>query len=765
MSEKDLESTGARRVKLYKLSSDKWVDCGTGYCRGQFQPHPHFFVLNENESNEVLLEAKIGGSTQFQRQQETLIVWTNENGVDYALSFQEPNGCQELCDFLVVVQKTVENNITLVAIHQEEDGEQTEIIAGPVPEFSLPTLDNLYQLLDTLAISQFRNKIISTILADDNLWLKQLIKIFDQCELQHNITSLHLLSDIIKSLVYFNEMDIFEAFIDEKIIEGVVGILEYEPELPNVKMNLRNILLNQVNIKEVMEIKDEDVKEQIRRSCILQFLRDVVLARLLDDAGLNCISTMIHAKEANIIEYIRHDENFLSDLFENFNAGNLSTTQQKRQDCIKMLHQFVQIAKRGQNFQRSEFYRALIEKGFGKMLQFSLNDSIESRVLTTEIIVTIVETDVILFRKVDGIKEFDDILLATLIDVMINDSDIGLKTQVFEALKVVIDPSSNSDVEGSSPILNLNDSFNDGTNPIDEEFYNGFYDGTAINLFNPLLNVQVKDKYTNDKVVCYSNLCELLSFIAKFHEKAFSRSFILENNFLLGISKLFNVKCGYQLRLSALRCLKSIIVLNDEFYTRYIIENDLLNGFIQLLLESNNQNNLINSSCLSLLNELMDKDNSFNFKALRAYLVDNYRQVLAQNFIGEKLIQFHTMMDHRDRAHPNGNKINENGNLHDNEEEDEEDNDIDEVKTDYDIDINSDLRPDSPPTALTEPLPAAAAPVPAFKRSLETHPEDATCYTEKKKKSETAPSLSNPTFDVGENPTTPPSVQATTTSA
>ena len=38
-------------------------------------------------------------------QTDTLIVWTEPDGVDYALSFQEPEGCAEVWNFIQEVQR------------------------------------------------------------------------------------------------------------------------------------------------------------------------------------------------------------------------------------------------------------------------------------------------------------------------------------------------------------------------------------------------------------------------------------------------------------------------------------------------------------------------------------------------------------------------------------------------------------------------------------------------------------------------------------
>ena len=44
----------------------------------------------------LLLESKIQPDTAYQKQQETLIVWSEGENYDLALSFQEKAGCDEI---------------------------------------------------------------------------------------------------------------------------------------------------------------------------------------------------------------------------------------------------------------------------------------------------------------------------------------------------------------------------------------------------------------------------------------------------------------------------------------------------------------------------------------------------------------------------------------------------------------------------------------------------------------------------------------------
>lgn len=77
-----------------------------------FKGEGRIFVEAEEDANRILLELKIKKEDVYQKQQgepctqsvgafkvnidliaETLIVWTDCNGVDMALSFQEAEGC------------------------------------------------------------------------------------------------------------------------------------------------------------------------------------------------------------------------------------------------------------------------------------------------------------------------------------------------------------------------------------------------------------------------------------------------------------------------------------------------------------------------------------------------------------------------------------------------------------------------------------------------------------------------------------------------
>ncbi|KAH3672821.1 hypothetical protein WICMUC_004043 [Wickerhamomyces mucosus] len=683
-----------KRVKVYLLS-DTWIDNGTGYCFGEIMDDQtaYLIVKNELDEKDELLRAKIEGNIQFQRQQDTLIVWTDLQGQNIALSFQEKDGCSSLCDFLIKVHRgNLAPEISLVSVITNEiDGDITELITGPInyPPI-IPEADDLYDILNCFnenSNSAYYKQSISNFISMNN-YLPKLIKLFQESEDNRNIKSLHLLCNIIKSLILYNEGVIIELILDDNHLMGVVGILEYDPDYPQYKSNHRSFLKDDSKFKEVLPLKNDHVKHLIKRTYILQFLKDVVLARLLDDPTFSFISTLIHFNEVEIIEFLEKNQ-FIDDLFALYKTEDTNEELlRQRRDCIKLLHQFVLIAKSLQPHQKTSFYKSLIKRGLLKTINFILgDDSGNVRVLGTEIIVAIIEHDVLLingiieddleenefqgkidrdndntngnepvkstskldffrsddYEKVDdddddypakdltnssyyqhkNISLSDDMtLLLVLTKFLLEDKNPGLRIQAFEALKSLLDPINNFNIP-------LNQQENDLAGIQTLDYFNAFYAKVAPLLFKPLIELKQDDDTTEDDEL-HIYLCELIIFCSK--DRTISRSFFLENHILQGISKLIQPTHKLQLRLAAVRSLKSIIQLNDDYYTRYIISEDLFHEIFNLFEETKGFADLTYSTILHLFEIILSGfekiEDRKNYKLLARYIVTNYKSVL-----------------------------------------------------------------------------------------------------------------------------------------
>ena len=124
-----------------------------------------------------------------------------------------------------------------------------------------------------------------------------------------------------KTLILYNQRDILEQMVDDDKIMGIVGILEYDTEFPTSKANHRKCLHSYgPGFKEVIPIDNADLKSIIKKCFRLQFLKDVVLVRFLDDHNFNLIVDIILDLETCIVDFLQVDP-FLDKLMELYDDG------------------------------------------------------------------------------------------------------------------------------------------------------------------------------------------------------------------------------------------------------------------------------------------------------------------------------------------------------------------------------------------------------------------------------------------------------------
>ncbi|SMN19788.1 similar to Saccharomyces cerevisiae YNL201C PSY2 Subunit of protein phosphatase PP4 complex [Maudiozyma saulgeensis] len=753
--ESTFSNTEPKRVKVYILENNEWKDTGTGFCTGEvstFSPSSStsidsnedvqeksafLMVSNEEFPTNILLKSKLEGNIEYQRQEETLIVWKDLEGHDIALSFEESLGCDRLCDFIVQVQKHIAKNISLVAVRSGDEGVGSihEIITAPV---SLPNIDDkqdtekLYEALKILnentAYQFLKNETVEFVLQND--YIKILIDYFSVAEDNRALKDLFLLSNIIKTLILYNQRDILENMVDDDHIMGVVGILEYDTEFPNVKSNHREYLKTGApTFKEILPLENKDLKLIVKKCFRLQFLKDVVLVRFLDDHNFNLFMDIILDLQTCIIDFLEVDpflDNILKlyDLTKEEEKG-FPDLEEKRNDGIKLLHQCVQMSKNLEERDKTKFYKALVRMGLFNVLSYAFYVVTDPniRILATETIITIIEHDILLIRNaasknskldsrrkspIPGSQNSEDRLenltpmsdemklLKILSKILLTDKNPGLREQIVQALNTLLHPegcfnSLDGDFDGMGSGSMLND-FNYRLNPerdndftsstsvnneytsekemntslesLDndqefqlQEYFNDFYKLIAPILFSPMIEKKNTTNKINEEKEQYDDflliqLVKLISFIGTEHTRITSRKFILESDILKQVCRLIKPGHILQLRLTAVRCIKNIISLDDKYYHRYLMTNNLYDNIFELLEENKQQDNLTNSCIQDFFKIIsskciasnMDKNSieelrqqtgitiskKNNFSVLNKYLVNRFRDKLSE---------------------------------------------------------------------------------------------------------------------------------------
>lgn len=681
-----IKSKLARRVKVYFLEGEDWLDNGTGYCMGEVDKKtnkPYFIVRSELDSDNIILKSYLEGTIQYQRQQETLIVWTDLSGKDLALSFQENEGCADLCDFIVKVQQknlspTISLYYVLSTMQDASEGprEITELITGPItyPDES-PTCDNLQNILEVInqgSNSHYTRSKISEFLLQQN-YFEKLLNIFNQAEANHDIHSLHLLSDITKVILLYNEPDVLEELVrTEKNATGLAGILEYDRDFPNFKACHREYLSDKSKFKTVVPIPHLETSINsdmsiFRKDFVLNYLKDVVLARSMDEQILGTLSSFIYSNQMEIISFMTDSnasDHFFSRLFLLYDLKSKSDVQKKR-DGVRMLHQYVLVAKNHQANQRPQFFIALVKSGLFKMIEFALRDTdSDTRVGGTELLVSIIEQDVSLVNTATRGEYVDELecpmpgtnLLETkepcdlttenagkplkmklvsdmsttvvLCQLILKDKNPGLKIQAYEALKMLLSSLCEESGEG-----NILDNGSGQCFPPDSElgvkqYLEAFYKEVAPMLFKDFIDLLSEDTKKQeiaiskmmDDPILYQHLCDLLSFCLREHHPSLYKPFLFNDNVMRGVAKVLELNFKVILKLGALRCLKSVLLLNDYALTQYIIHNDLLHSFFVFFKSVSSANNLANSLCIDLLETIIQRFKGKNYRQLALYI-------------------------------------------------------------------------------------------------------------------------------------------------
>lgn len=312
-----------KRVKVYELVGTRWVDKGTAFCFGQFSEESNEALLiarSEKNYSEVILSTTIRSNDVYQRQQETLIVWTEPDGVDYALSFQDPEGCAEVWSFILEVQRHMSSADNMSSISSSPlMGPDVSVTtasiyrSGHLPQPRLGIIGEIERAIKALArTAVMKERICEYIQHED--YVKSLIEVMNGAEDLESLENLHALCSLMQTILMLNDHTMFEHVLDDDLFFGVVGMLEYDPDFPDHKANYREFLQQQSRFHQPIPIRDITIQRKIHHTYRLQFLKDVVLARALDDTTFNVLNSCIIFNQIDIIQHVQQDTEFLRDI-------------------------------------------------------------------------------------------------------------------------------------------------------------------------------------------------------------------------------------------------------------------------------------------------------------------------------------------------------------------------------------------------------------------------------------------------------------------
>ncbi|XP_019715416.1 serine/threonine-protein phosphatase 4 regulatory subunit 3B isoform X1 [Hippocampus comes] len=627
-----------RRVKVYTLNEDRqWDDRGTGHVSSTFVERLKgiSLLVRAESDGSLLLESKISPNTAYQKQQDTLIVWSEADNYDLALSFQEKAGCDEIWEKICQVQgKDPALDITQDPIDESEEERFEEIPETShlveLPPCELSHLEEIADLVTSVLSSPIRREKLALALMGED-YLKKLLGLFRVCEDLDNREGLHHLYEIVRGVLFLNKAALFEVMFSDDCIMDVVGCLEYDPALVQPKRH-REFLTKTAKFKEVIPITDSELRQKIHQTYRVQYIQDIILPTpsVFEENFLSTLNSFIFFNKVEIVSMLQEDEKFLTEVFAQLTDEG--TDESKRRELVNFVKEFCAFSQTLQPQNRDAFFKTLANLGILPALEIVMGmDDLQVRAAATDIFSYLVEFSPSMVREfvMQELQQTDDdvLLINVVIKQMICDSDpeLGGAVQLMGLLRTLIDPEN----------------MLASTNKTEKtEFLSFFYKYCMQVLTAPLLANTAHDKNSKEDLqeastkinpVCPDNfqtaqllalILELLTFCVE-HHTYHIKTYIMNKDLLRRVLVLMNSKHTF-LALCALRFMRRIIGLKDEYYNRYIIKGNLFEPVINALLDNGTRYNLLNSAIIELFEFIKVED----IKSLIAHIVDNFYKAL-----------------------------------------------------------------------------------------------------------------------------------------
>ncbi|KVH99850.1 hypothetical protein Ccrd_021909 [Cynara cardunculus var. scolymus] len=557
-----------QRVKVYRLNDDgKWDDQGTGHVTVDYLERSSeelsLFVIDE-EDNETLLVHRISSDDIYRKQEDTIISWRDsEYSSDLALSFQETTGCSYIWDHICNIQR----NLHFDTLRNETSyhGANNELRELPAVELStLPSI--LKVVVDSSVTDQL---CVTELILHDQIFFRKLMDLFRACEDLENKDGLHMIYKIVKGIILLNSPQIFEKIFGDELIMDVIGCLEYDLETPHI--HHRNFLKEHVVFKEAIPIKDPLALSKIHQTYRIGYLKDVVLPRVLDEATIASLNSMIHSNNGMVVTLLKDDSTFIKELFARLKSPN--TSPDSKRNLVFFLQEFCSLSKSLQMVQQLRLFRDLVNEGIYGVITDILQSEDKKLVLTgTDILIFSVNQDQTMLRSYVNRQE-GGALLGLLRDAIV---EIFYERHLDQLINVIMSscPPNDAAMAGHT---SKNSNGNHGIQ-------------------------------TNTKPEILLNICDLLCFCVLHHPYRIKCNFLL-NGVVDKVLYLTRRKEKY-LVVAAVRFVRTLISHNNNVF-RPIIDAFIRNG---------SRYNLLNSAILELF-EHIRKD---NLKILLKYLVETF---------------------------------------------------------------------------------------------------------------------------------------------
>lgn len=427
---------------------------------------------------------------------------------------------------------------------------------------------------------------------------------------------------IFKNLILLGNKELIEILLDDECYLITFGALEYDFDVFKIVPH-RKYFKDVVKFKNPLNIDDEDILQKINLNLRLTYLRDTVLARSIDSNTIKTINFIIQLNNNDIIQFFIDEEKYLDLLCKQLQDNNLLV----QRDAFQLFFELINCSK--DIYQtRIVFNETLFEIGVLHVLTQNLEkissnnnnyflDNLskkESFIIKEKIINITIEIIINFLTTLPN--EFSihlkcSTLLAQLTDLMLNNDNFGIKYEISNIFKMMIEINSK-----------------DESFTIDDLYTQSFVLMLKY-LQNPVEQNKKPEMSTTKQII-------IEIFIHLFSQNIFDPQFWLKDNDLEKIVLKLLEENNKIVNLYTIKLLKCIIDYTYISICSKIFSKELCDKLIQLFKDNIKNNNIIISCLYDFFETLNNKNDDIFYIIInkeKEFFTQNDYKIFFKNII------------------------------------------------------------------------------------------------------------------------------------
>ena len=162
--------------------------------------------------------------------------------------------------------------------------------------------------------------------------IKLLGELFLKEEEKLNYDNLSIIFSIFKNILVISNQNILEMLVHDDFYQILLGALECkinnqldENESIQLKKFIRHrkFICEESKFKNIFNIDDSSIIDKIKMNFRLTYLKDVAIARFIEETTIKNLNIIIHYNNSDILQYFTTHKTIFKSLFEMINSEKL----------------------------------------------------------------------------------------------------------------------------------------------------------------------------------------------------------------------------------------------------------------------------------------------------------------------------------------------------------------------------------------------------------------------------------------------------------